>query len=121
MTNPCNLCVNGFSVLSAVAAFTIISLVRLGTSQNIKLELREYQLFASLLLDIEWSWVVFASLLRHSNLKLPSSSGSPRKMSGEQVLRPEKDFSSEVDKQLPEAEELAKVLLLSAIALFDTC
>jgi hypothetical protein len=32
-------------------------------------------------------------------------------MSGEQVLKPEKDFSSEVDKQLPEAEELAKVLL----------
>jgi hypothetical protein len=42
-------------------------------------------------------------------------------MSGEQVLKPEKDFSSEVDKQLPEAEELAKVLLLSGIALFDTC
>jgi 26S proteasome regulatory subunit N5 len=31
-------------------------------------------------------------------------------MSGEQLLKPEKDFSSEVDKQLPEAEELAKVL-----------
>lgn len=30
-------------------------------------------------------------------------------MSGEQVLKPEKDFSSEVDKQLPEAEEQARV------------
>jgi hypothetical protein len=30
-------------------------------------------------------------------------------MSGEAVLKPEKDFSSEVDKQLPEAEALAKV------------
>ena len=31
--------------------------------------------------------------------------------SGEAVLKPEKDFSKEVDKQLPEAEELAKVHL----------
>jgi hypothetical protein len=31
-------------------------------------------------------------------------------MPGEAVLKPEKDFSSEVDKQLPEAVELAKVL-----------
>jgi hypothetical protein len=30
-------------------------------------------------------------------------------MSGE-VVRPDKDHSAEVDKQLPEAEELAKVL-----------
>jgi hypothetical protein len=30
-------------------------------------------------------------------------------MSGEAVLKPEKDFSSEVDKQLPEAQDLAKV------------
>lgn len=30
-------------------------------------------------------------------------------MSGEAVLRPDKDFSSEVDKQLPETEQLAKV------------
>jgi hypothetical protein len=30
-------------------------------------------------------------------------------MSGEAVLKPDKDFSSEVDKQLPEAQELAKV------------
>jgi hypothetical protein len=29
--------------------------------------------------------------------------------SGEAVLRPDKDHSAEVDKQLPEAEELAKV------------
>lgn len=30
-------------------------------------------------------------------------------MSEIQVLKPDKDFSKEVDKQLPEAEELAKV------------
>jgi hypothetical protein len=33
-------------------------------------------------------------------------------MSGETVLKPDKDFSSEVDKQLPEAESLAKALCL---------
>jgi hypothetical protein len=33
-------------------------------------------------------------------------------MSGEAVLKPDKDFSSEVDKQLPEAEQLAKVFLI---------
>jgi 26S proteasome regulatory subunit N5 len=30
-------------------------------------------------------------------------------MSDGQILKPDKDFSKEVDKQLPEAEELAKV------------
>jgi hypothetical protein len=30
-------------------------------------------------------------------------------MSGEAVLKPDKDYSSEVDKLLPEAEVLAKV------------
>jgi hypothetical protein len=30
-------------------------------------------------------------------------------MSGEAVMRPDKDHSADVDKQLPEAEELAKV------------
>jgi 26S proteasome regulatory subunit N5 len=30
-------------------------------------------------------------------------------MSEGQILKPDKDFSKEVDKQLPEAEELAKV------------
>lgn len=33
-------------------------------------------------------------------------------MSGEAVLKPDKDFTSEVDKQLPEAVELAKVLII---------
>lgn len=33
----------------------------------------------------------------------------PANMSGEAVLKPDKDFSTEVDKQLPEAQELAKV------------
>jgi hypothetical protein len=33
------------------------------------------------------------------------------KMSDGSSLKPEKDFSKEVDKQLPEAEKLAKVLL----------
>lgn len=33
-------------------------------------------------------------------------------MSGEAVLKPEKDFSKEVDSQLPEAEQLAKVSFL---------
>jgi 26S proteasome regulatory subunit N5 len=32
-------------------------------------------------------------------------------MSEGQILKPDKDFSKEVDKQLPEAEELAKVHL----------
>jgi len=36
-------------------------------------------------------------------------------MSGEGLLKPEKDFSKEVDKQLPEAEELAKTNLQGAI------
>jgi hypothetical protein len=35
-------------------------------------------------------------------------------MSGEAVLKPDKDFSTEVDKQLPEAEELAKVAMLAS-------
>jgi hypothetical protein len=30
-------------------------------------------------------------------------------MSGEAVMRPDKDHSADVDKQLPEADELAKV------------
>jgi 26S proteasome regulatory subunit N5 len=30
-------------------------------------------------------------------------------MSDGQILKPDKDFSKEVDKQLPEAEKLAKV------------
>jgi hypothetical protein len=33
-------------------------------------------------------------------------------MSDGQVLKPDKDFSKEVDKQLPEAEQLAQVCLL---------
>ncbi|KAI9739909.1 MAG: hypothetical protein M1818_004965 [Claussenomyces sp. TS43310] len=36
-------------------------------------------------------------------------------MSGEAILRPDKDFTSEVDKQLPEAEELSKTNLQEAI------
>jgi 26S proteasome regulatory subunit N5 len=32
-------------------------------------------------------------------------------MSDGQVLKPDKDFSKEVDKQLPEAEQLAQVML----------
>jgi hypothetical protein len=32
-------------------------------------------------------------------------------MSGETVLKPDKDHSSEVDKLLPETEALAKVLI----------
>lgn len=36
-------------------------------------------------------------------------------MSSEAVLKPDKDFSSEVDKQLPEAEALAKTNITSAI------
>lgn len=35
-------------------------------------------------------------------------------MSTEAVLRPDKDHSKEVDKQLPEAEELAKVAFSSS-------
>lgn len=36
-------------------------------------------------------------------------------MSSEAVLKPDKDFSSEVDKQLPEAEKLAKVSALKPL------
>ena len=32
-------------------------------------------------------------------------------MADGQLFKPEKDFTKEVDKQLPEAEELAKVLV----------
>jgi 26S proteasome regulatory subunit N5 len=32
-------------------------------------------------------------------------------MSDGQILKPDKDFSKEVDKQLPEAEQLAQVRL----------
>jgi len=40
----------------------------------------------------------------------------------EQTLKPEKDFSKEVDKQLPEAEALAKVgcTSLLKITIIDT-
>ena len=31
-------------------------------------------------------------------------------MSDGQILKPEKDFTKEADKQIPEAEELAKVI-----------
>jgi hypothetical protein len=34
-------------------------------------------------------------------------------MSGEAKLKPDKDFSKEVDKQLPEAEKLAKVAIMN--------
>jgi hypothetical protein len=36
-------------------------------------------------------------------------------MSDVQVLKPDKDFSKEVDKQLPEAESLALVLFYDLI------
>jgi len=36
-------------------------------------------------------------------------------MSDVQVLKPDKDFSKDVDKQLPEAQELAKVCPKAAI------
>jgi len=36
-------------------------------------------------------------------------------MSDGQVLKPDKDFSKDVDKQLPEAQELAKVYLQATI------
>ena len=35
-------------------------------------------------------------------------------MSDVQVLKPDKDFSKEVDKQIPEAEQLAQVLTRSS-------
>lgn len=34
-------------------------------------------------------------------------------MSDGQILKPDKDFTKEVDKQLPEAQELAKVAYAS--------
>ena len=37
------------------------------------------------------------------------------KMADGQLFKPEKDFTKEVDKQLPEAEELAKVLVACII------
>jgi hypothetical protein len=37
-------------------------------------------------------------------------------MSDAQVLKPDKDFSKEVDKQLPEAESLAQVFAYDLIA-----
>ena len=37
-------------------------------------------------------------------------------MSDGQILKPDKDFSKEVDKQLPEAEELAKVYMGALLA-----
>ncbi len=36
-------------------------------------------------------------------------------MSGGQILKPEKDFSKEVDKQIPEAQELAQSNVQSAL------
>ena len=36
-------------------------------------------------------------------------------MADGQLFKPEKDFTKEVDKQLPEAEELAKVLVTCII------
>jgi len=36
-------------------------------------------------------------------------------MSDGQVLKPDKDFSKDVDKQLPEAQELAKVYTQAAV------
>ena len=49
-----------------------------------------------------------------TNLELPnsnqtSSNHNSSKMSDGQILKPDKDFTKEVDKQLPEAQELAKV------------
>lgn len=35
-------------------------------------------------------------------------------MSSEGLLKPEKDFSKEVDEQIPQAEKLAKVRLICA-------
>ena len=36
-------------------------------------------------------------------------------MSTEAVLKPDRDHSKEVDKQLPEAQELAKVILATSL------
>jgi hypothetical protein len=38
-------------------------------------------------------------------------------MSGETLLKADKDFTKEVDKELPEAQELAKVVLPSISSL----
>jgi hypothetical protein len=40
-------------------------------------------------------------------------------MSDGQILKPDKDFSKEVDKQIPEAEELAKVELYAITPLAE--
>jgi len=40
-------------------------------------------------------------------------------MSSGQVLKPDKDFTKEVDEQLPEAQKLAKVVLLVKDAIHD--
>lgn len=37
-------------------------------------------------------------------------------MADGQLFKPEKDFTKEVDKQLPEAEELAKVLVIRIVS-----
>jgi len=40
-------------------------------------------------------------------------------MSDVQVLKPDKDFSKEVDKQIPEAEQLAQVVYNETIHRFQ--
>lgn len=56
----------------------------------------------------------FELTLKQNNNHIQTSSIKSVIMSGEAVMRPDKDHSKEVDKQLPEAEELAKVGYLNA-------
>lgn len=54
--------------------------------------------------------------------KTPSVTSTPSqkfKMSEGQILKPDKDFSKEVDKQLPEAEQLAQVGRMTAIPMIQ--